>query len=152
MVTHFGLTANHGYDNDWGGQDNYSGTLWGTQRTFQSGNVKIHPTDYTFTYMDVNANWHTVQFEWLSVQFAVYLRKQGNKVLNPPIRQASGTIRKYWGQDPGWITLGSVPAGVYSVYTRPARMRANGHTRDLDAGAWIGMDWGLTATFDMYHH
>lgn len=69
----------------------------------------------------------------------MYKRAGANSML-----VAGKTIRKYWGVNPGWISLGSIPTGTYSFATDPIAVYDQYGQVSIGSGQ---SPW-LKATFD----
>lgn len=146
------LYAEHNYDNNNGGSGNYGGVIWNSTRYFGAGLVKVRPTDYNLTYLDPYT-WRTVQFDWLEVEFGIYARQIGNRVLDRPQLVGSKKVaRKTWGVEipraNATVLASNAPAGRYSFWTRPVRFSRNGSVSSFGPSTFGNLDWSLGVSFN----
>lgn len=99
-------------------------TTYDTQRWYDGGTLGVYFYDITIDYSDSVGGRIEQQFEWVELYIALYGR-------NVPVQgQTRGgcTVRKYWGQDTGWVNLGSVGTGnSYSIVAQLTRIRTYGN-------------------------
>ncbi len=116
---------------------------WAKQRTFAQGNVKVNITDISMSVKNpVSGDPVTQPFHHVTYEIGLYRRAGANSIL-----VATKTLTKYWGQETGYVTITAVPAGGYSLTTRP---RERWVTATQKSGL-AGQGW-CEATFELYHH
>lgn len=150
------LTATHNYSSAYGGSGNYGGVLWDSTRYFGAGLVKVRPTDYTLTYKDGGSGtdqWYTIRWDWMEVEFGIYARQIGNRVLDAPQLVGSKKVaRKTWNVEipraNATVLTSSAPAGRYSFWTRPVRFSRSGTVYSFGPGVAAGQDWALKVSFN----
>lgn len=140
MVTHFGLHAGQPAEVD----GNDPRVTWDTLRNFNSGNVKVNITDISLSVRNPASGYsETYSFHHMTYEMGLYKRGGSNSGL-----VATTTLTKYWGQDTGFVTIKAIPAGTYSLVTRPLRRweASSGSSNPLPGLGWCA------AKFDLYHH
>jgi hypothetical protein len=121
MATDFSTTATQALTERYG---HTAQQIWGTQRAFPAGPVRVHLTDVSVGQV---TNVGFVDRTFIFASYLIGLYRVGTGI--------TGRIRinKFWGQDPGFQTiLSNNPAGTYRMITQLDYVRVGADGKNLD--------------------
>ncbi|MBS1699282.1 MAG: hypothetical protein JST25_12875 [Actinobacteria bacterium] len=114
-----------------------STVTWDRVRYMSGASANI--TDITITSRDADGVSHESVFAFADYRIGLYWRSGANSML-----VASRVLRKYWGQNTGFLTIGSVQYSAYSLQTElVGAYDSNGSPLYYGWTPWV------SATFDL---